>query len=77
MYRIMYITPADTHTSGIYLCIYPSGWGERVKGGRRIFTSENLIQRDIFIKKSIGREDEVQKRQMWHISNSSDISWLY
>ena len=73
MYRIMYITPADTHTSGIY----PSGWGERVKGGRRIFTSENLIQRDIFIKKSIGREDEVQKRQMWHISNSSDISWLY
>ena len=56
MYRIMYITPADTHTSG---------------------TSKNLIQRDIFIKKSIGREDEVQKRQMWHISNSSDISWLY
>ena len=73
MYRIMYITPADTHKRHFILVGEERGW----RGGRRIFTSENLIQRDIFIKKSIGREDEVQKRQMWHISNSSDISWFY
>ena len=41
MYRIMYITPADTHTSGIY----PSGWGERAKGGE-----EDIYERKSYSK---------------------------
>ena len=48
MYRIMYITPADTHTNGIY----PSGWEGGWRGGGR-YLQAKILFKEIFLLRKV------------------------